>query len=242
MIEFNNVSFSYEKACPVLNGMSFSIAEGETVGIIGANGAGKSSLLKVLLGLLPHEGEVLVNGIPVCKQNLPEIRRILGFILQNSDNQMFMPTVYDDMMFGLLNYGMSKQEANERVDAVLEQLDLGKLKSKYNHKISGGEKRMAAIATVLAMEPEIIVMDEPSVSLDPYNRRSVINVINSLSQTKIIASHDLDMIMETCKRVILIADGHVIASGSTEEILSNKELLENNRLELPISIAARQSI
>lgn len=242
MVEFNNVSFSYEKGLTVLNGMSFSIAEGETVGIIGANGAGKSSLLKVLLGLLPHEGEVLVNGIPVCKQNLPEIRRILGFILQNSDNQMFMPTVYDDMMFGLLNYGMSKQEANERVDAVLEQLDLGKLKSKYNHKISGGEKRMAAIATVLAMEPEIIVMDEPSVSLDPYNRRSVINVINSLSQTKIIASHDLDMIMETCKRVILIADGHVIASGSTEEILSNKELLENNRLELPISIAARQSI
>ena len=242
MVEFNNVSFSYEKGLTVLNGMSFSIAEGETVGIIGANGAGKSSLLKVLLGLLPHEGEVLVNGIPVCKQNLPEIRRILGFILQNSDNQMFMPTVYDDMMFGLLNYGMSKQEANERVDAVLEQLDLGKLKSKYNHKISGGEKRMAAIATVLAMEPEIIVMDEPSVSLDPYNRRSVINVINSLSQTKIIASHDLDMIMETCKRVILIADGYVIASGSTEEILSNKELLENNRLELPISIAARQSI
>ena len=242
MVEFNNVSFSYEKGLTVLNGMSFSIAEGETVGIIGANGAGKSSLLKVLLGLLPHEGEVLVNGIPVCKQNLPEIRRILGFILQNSDNQMFMPTVYDDMMFGLLNYGMSKQEANERVDAVLEQLDLGKLKSKYNHKISGGEKRMAAIATVLAMDPEIIVMDEPSVSLDPYNRRSVINVINSLSQTKIIASHDLDMIMETCKRVILIADGHVIASGSTEEILSNKELLENNRLELPISIAARQSI
>lgn len=242
MIEFNNVSFSYEKGLPVLNGMSFSIAEGETVGIIGANGAGKSSMLKVLLGLLPHEGKVLVNGIPVCKQTLPEIRKILGFILQNSDNQMFMPTVYDDMMFGLLNYGMSKQEANERVDAVLEQLKLGKLKNKYNHKISGGEKRMAAIATVLAMEPEVIIMDEPSVSLDPYNRRSVINVITSLPQTKIIASHDLDMIMETCKRVILIADGHVIASGEAEKILSDKKLLENNRLELPISIAARQNM
>lgn len=242
MIEFNNVSFSYEKGCPVLNGMSFSISAGESVGIIGANGAGKSSLLKVLLGLLPHEGEVLVNGTPVCKQNLPEIRKVLGFILQNSDNQMFMPTVYDDMMFGLLNYGMSKDEADARVDTVLEQLNLGKLKNKYNHKISGGEKRMAAIATVLAMEPEVIIMDEPSVSLDPYNRRSVINVINSLPQTKIIASHDLDMIMETCSRVILIADGHVIASGLAEKILSDKELLENNRLELPISIAARQSI
>lgn len=242
MIEFSNVSFSYEKAYPVLNNMSFSIAEGEAVGIIGANGAGKSSMLKVLLGLLPHEGEVLVKGTPVCKQNLPEIRKVMGFVLQNSDNQMFMPTVYDDMIFGLLNYGMSKDEANERVDAVLEQLNLSKLKNKYNHKISGGEKRMAAIATVLAMDPEVIIMDEPSVSLDPYNRRSVINVIRSLPQTKIIASHDLDMIMETCKRVILIADGHVIVSGATEEILSDKELLENNRLELPISIAARQSI
>ena len=242
MVEFNNVSFSYEKAYPVLNGMSFSVAEGESVGIIGANGAGKSSLLKVLLGLLPHEGEVQVKGISVCKQNLPEIRKIIGFVLQNSDNQMFMPTVYDDMMFGLLNYGMPKQEADKRVDEVLGQLNLSKLKNKYNHKISGGEKRMAAIATVLAMNPEVIVMDEPSVSLDPYNRRSVINVIRNLPQTKIIASHDLDMIMETCKRVILIADGHVIASGTTEKILSDRELLESNRLELPISIAARSGV
>ena len=194
MIEFKNVSFCYEKEHPVLKNMSFSIEKGEAVGLIGANGAGKSSMLKVLLGLLPHEGEILVNGIPLCKQNLAEIRRILGFVLQNSDNQMFMPTVYDDMMFGLLNYGMSKEDAEHRVDAVLEQLDLTQLKNKYNHKISGGEKRMAAIATVLAMEPEVIIMDEPSVSLDPYNRRAVINVINSLTQTKIIASHDLDMI------------------------------------------------
>lgn len=240
MIEFNNVSFSYEKGITVLNGMSFSIAQGETVGIIGANGAGKSSLLKVLLGLLPHEGEILVKGIPVCKQTLPEIRKIMGFVLQNSDNQMFMPTVYDDMMFGLLNYGMSKENAVERVDSVLKQLGLSYLKNKYNHKISGGEKRMAAIGTVLAMEPDVIIMDEPSVSLDPYNRRSVINVINSLPQTKIIASHDLDMILATCKRVILIADGKVRASGSTEEILRDRELLENNRLELPISIAAKE--
>ena len=238
MIEFKNVSFCYEKEHPVLNNMSFSIEKGEAVGLIGANGAGKSSMLKVLLGLLPHEGEILVNGIPLCKQNLSEIRRILGFVLQNSDNQMFMPTVYDDMMFGLLNYGMSKEDAEHRVDAVLEQLDLTQLKNKYNHKISGGEKRMAAIATVLAMEPEVIIMDEPSVSLDPYNRRAVINVINSLTQTKIIASHDLDMIMETCRRVILISDGQIIASGAAMEILRNKELLENNRMELPFGLAS----
>ena len=238
MIEFKNVSFSYEKEHPVLKNMSFSIEKGEAVGLIGANGAGKSSMLKVLLGLLPHEGEILVNDIPLCKQNLAQIRRVLGFVLQNSDNQMFMPTVYDDMMFGLLNYGMNKEDAERRVDAVLEQLGLTQLKNKYNHKISGGEKRMAAIATVLAMEPEVIIMDEPSVSLDPYNRRAVINVINSLTQTKIIASHDLDMIMETCRRVILISDGQIVASGDTDEILRNKELLENNRMELPFGLAS----
>ena len=242
MIEFKNVSFSYEKDHPVLKNMSFSIEKGEAVGLIGANGAGKSSMLKVLLGLLPHEGEILVNDIPLCKQNLAQIRRVLGFVLQNSDNQMFMPTVYDDMMFGLLNYGMNKEDAERRVDAVLEQLGLTQLKNKYNHKISGGEKRMAAIATVLAMEPEVIIMDEPSVSLDPYNRRAVINVINSLTQTKIIASHDLDMIMETCRRVILISDGQIVASGDTDEILRNKELLESNRMELPFGLASAHNL
>lgn len=236
MIVFKDVSFSYEPGIPVLDGMSFEIAEGETVGIIGANGMGKSTMLKVLLGLLPHEGEVLVKGVPVCKKNLAEIRKTLGFVLQSSDNQMFMPTVFDDMMFGLLNYGMSKPDAEKRVDEVLETLGLMKLKNKYNHKISGGEKRMAAIATVLAMQPEAIIMDEPSVSLDPYNRRAVINVINTLPQTKLIASHDLEMIRETCTRVLLLGGGRVAASGKTDEILSNEALLEQNRLEVPISL------
>lgn len=236
MIVFKDVSFSYEPGIPVLDGMSFEIAEGETVGIIGANGMGKSTMLKVLLGLLPHEGEVLVKGVPVCRKNLAEIRKTLGFVLQSSDNQMFMPTVFDDMMFGLLNYGMSRPDAEKRVDEVLETLGLMKLKNKYNHKISGGEKRMAAIATVLAMQPEAIIMDEPSVSLDPYNRRAVINVINTLPQTKLIASHDLEMIRETCTRVLLLGGGRVAASGKTDEILSNKALLEQNRLEVPISL------
>ena len=236
MIVFKDVSFSYEPGIPVLDGMSFEIAEGESVGIIGANGMGKSTMLKVLLGLLPHEGEVLVKGVPVCRKNLAEIRKTLGFVLQSSDNQMFMPTVFDDMMFGLLNYGMSRPDAEKRVDEVLDALGLTKLKNKYNHKISGGEKRMAAIATVLAMQPEAIIMDEPSVSLDPYNRRAVINVINTLPQTKLIASHDLEMIRETCTRVLLLGGGSVAAGGETDKILSNKALLEQNRLEVPISL------
>jgi len=237
MIEFKNVSFSYEADAEVLRDLSFSIAEGESVGLIGANGAGKSTIMKILLGLLPHEGSVAVDGIEVHKKNLPEIRKKLGFVLQDSDNQMFMPTVYEDMMFAPRNYGLSKEAAEKKVDAILAELGLEALKHRYNHKISGGEKRMAAIATILAMEPEAILMDEPSTALDPVNRRTIINTINRLPQTKLIASHDLDMILETCDRVLLISKGSIAADGKAEKILRNRELLEKNRMELPFCLA-----
>ncbi|MCQ2488924.1 MAG: energy-coupling factor ABC transporter ATP-binding protein, partial [Clostridia bacterium] len=225
MIKFENVCFSYENGTQILKDLSFEISEGETVGLIGCNGAGKSTLMKVLLGLLPHEGIVKVSDLELNKNNLEEIRRKLGFVLQDSDNQMFMPTVYEDMMFGPLNYGHTKEEAEARVDEVLEQLNLTYLKHKYNHKISGGEKRMAAIATILTMRPKVILMDEPSTALDPENRRRVINAINDLNITKIIASHDLDMILDTCDRVILMHDGKIIADGKTEDILRDEKLL-----------------
>ena len=237
MIEFNNVSFAYEERAAVLSGLSFHINKGESVGLIGANGAGKSTIMKILLGLLPCDGEVKVDGIEVNKKNLAEIRRKVGFALQDSDNQMFMPTVYDDMMFAPRNYGLSKAEAEAKIDAVLDELGLMELRHRYNHKISGGEKRMAAIATILAMEPEAILMDEPSTALDPVNRRTIIRTINRLPQTKLIASHDLDMILETCDRVLLIKNGALVADGPAEEILRDKELLENNRMELPFCLA-----
>ena len=237
MISFENVSFSYENGATVLDQISFEIADGESVGLIGANGAGKSTLMKLLLGLLPFEGNIFVDGMRVEKKNLLQIRKKIGFVLQDSDNQMFMPTVFEDMMFGPRNYGMSREEAEKRVDAVLTRLGLNDLKYRYNHKISGGEKRMAAIATVLAMEPEIIVMDEPSIALDPVNRRAVINTVNSLPMTKIIVSHDLDMILDTCQRVILLSRGRIAADGIAEEILRDKVLLEANRMELPFCLA-----
>ena len=162
MIEFQHVSFAYEKNVPVLKDLSFRIDTGEAVGLIGANGAGKSTVMKLLLGLLEGEGKILVDGTEVRRDTLPEIRRKLGFVLQNSDNQMFMPTVYEDMMFAPLNYMLSRREAEARVDAVLKRLHLEDLKHRYNHRISGGEKRMAAIATILAMEPEVILMDVPT--------------------------------------------------------------------------------
>lgn len=236
MIEFQNVFFSYDKVSPVVEDLCFSIAKGESVGLIGANGAGKSTVMKLMLGLLTGSGQILVGGLPVKKQNLSEIRRKVGFVLQDSDNQMFMPTVYDDMVFGPRNYGLSPEQAEQRVDEVLNRLGLMELKHRYNHKISGGEKRMAAIATILAMEPEVIVMDEPSTALDPVNRRTVINTINTLPQTKLIASHDLDMILDTCQRVILLSHGRIAADGSTETILRDKALLEANRMELPFCL------
>ena len=238
MIEFENVSFAYEGGHPVLNDLSFRIEKGEAVGLVGANGAGKSTLMKVLLGLLAAQGVVRVDGVPVEKRTLPEIRRRLGFVLQNSDNQMFMPTVYEDMMFAPLNYGLPREVAEARVDEALGKLGLRELKHRHNHRLSGGEKRMAAIATILAMRPDAMLMDEPTAALDPYNRRVVINIIRGLDETRLIASHDLDMILDTCDRVLLLSGGRLVADGPAGKILRDRELLEANRLELPLRFQA----
>ena len=235
MIEFKHVSFSYEPGRLVLSDVSFVIGNGESVGLIGANGAGKSTIMKLILGLLtPADGEIRIDGTPVGKETLKEIRKKLGFVLQDSDNQMFMPTVYEDMIFAPLNYMISREETDRRVDAVLEKLGIQDLKHRYNHRISGGEKRMAAIATILAMEPDTILMDEPTSALDPYNRRIVIRTIRELTQTKLLSSHDLDMILDTCDRVLLLFGGRIAADGPADEILRNKELLETHRMELPL--------
>jgi len=239
MIEFRNVSFSYEPGRSVLKDISFSIGAGESVGLIGANGAGKSTVMRLLLGLLQGEGQILVEGTEVRKDTLGEIRRKLGFVLQNSDNQMFMPTVLEDMVFGPVNYGLSRAEAEARAEEVLARLGLTELKGRHNHRISGGEKRMAAIATVLAMEPKAVLMDEPTSALDPYNRRLVIRTIRELKQTKLITSHDLDMILDTCERVILLSGGTIVADGPAETVLRDRVLLEAHRMELPLSLMGR---
>ncbi len=242
MIEFQHVSFAYERERSILQDITLTVRDGEAVGLIGANGAGKSTLIKLLLGLLPFEGEILADGLRVEKKNLPEIRRKVGYVLQDSDNQMFMPTVLEDMVFAPRNYGLSAGEAEARADAVLEKLGLTDLKRRYNHKLSGGEKRMAAIATILTMEPETIVMDEPSIALDPCNRRAVIRTVNELTQTKLIVSHDLDLVLDTCQRVVLLSGGRIAADGPAMQILGDRALLEENRLELPLSLSRNGSI
>lgn len=240
MIRFEKVNYTYPGGQQVLFDLSFHIEEGEKVGLIGANGAGKSTLMKAALGLLQAEGKIEINGLLMERKNLSEIRRILGFVLQDSDNQMFMPTVLEDMIFGPVNYGMSREEAEKKAEETLALLDISGLKDRHNHRISGGEKRMAAIATILAMEPKIMLMDEPSASLDPKNRRQIINILNTLPMTKIIASHDLDMILETCDRVILLDHGTIAADGAADTILRDKELLEAHDLELPFCLAGER--
>lgn len=202
-----------------------------------ANGAGKSTLMKAALGLITVSGTITIDGLEMNRGNLADIRRRLGYVLQDSDNQMFMPTVFEDMLFGPLNYGMPRPEAEALVDRTLAELNLTHLKNRRNHKLSGGEKRMAAIATILAMQPKIMLMDEPSTALDPKNRRTLIRTLNVLPVTKIIATHDLDLVLETCDRVLLLHDGQIAADGPAWEILRDRALLERHSLELPFCLA-----
>ena len=239
MITFNNVSFRYEKEKPVLQDVSFHVAPGSKTGLIGANGAGKSTLLMLLCGLEQGSGEITVGGLAVTPDNLSAVRQKIGFVMQNSDQQMFMPTVYEDMLFAPLNYGISREDADRRINEVLQQLQITELKRRHNHRLSGGEKRMAAIGVILVNNPEVILMDEPTSALDPANRRMIIKTIRELPQTCLITSHDLDMILDTCERAILLHDGRVRAAGPAGEILRDRPLLEACHLELPLSLSGR---
>lgn len=240
IIECKDITFSYEKEAQVLHNINLLINRGESVGIIGANGAGKSTLLRILVGLeLNFTGEVLVGQTRLHKKSLPQIRSQVGYLFQNSDHQLFSQNVYEDMAFGLRNYGMSEDQVQERVMQALTMTGIVHLKDKKIYKMSGGEKKMASIATVLAMEPEVILFDEPSIALDPGNRRKVIEVLNRLDICKIIASHDLDMVLDTCDRIVLMNQGQIICEGPAQEILTNKSLLEANHLELPLCYHSR---
>ena len=233
-IEVKNLSFSYENdggySGMALQNVNFTADFGECVGIIGANGAGKSTFLKILVGLLGgYTGDVNIGGLEINKKNLSDIRRIEGYVFQDSDSQLFMSTVYEDVAFAPVNYGLSEEETKQR-----------ELRDRHTFRLSGGQKKLAAIATILSMTPEIILLDEPTIALDPRNRKNLIGLINSFSQLRVIASHDLDMIMDTCSRVVLMNNGKIIREGSTVEILNDRELLESNGLELPLSLSGHR--
>ena len=242
-IDVENVSFEYEKGAEILSRISFHANATESIGIIGANGVGKSTLLKLLVGLyLNFEGSIRIGDTPVQKSTLPLIRSEIGYVFQDSDSQLFMTTAYDDIAFAPRNYGLPENEVQSRVEQALRLTGIEHLKDKQIYKMSGGEKKLVSIATILSMMPDIILMDEPSIALDPKNRRNLIRILNSFEHLKIIASHDLDLILDTCERTILMADGKIVCDCLTKEILTDRELLEANGLELPFCLQKNNNI
>ncbi len=237
IVEATHLSFSYPDGTPGLLDVSFRITHGESVALAGANGAGKSTLLLQLSGcLFPSTGTVRIGDTVLTKRSVPIVRRSVGMVFQDPDDQLFMPTVLEDAAFGPLNLGLSETEAVERALEALSVTGAGHLRDRPPYKLSGGEKRIVSIASVLAVSPDILVMDEPSSNLDARNRRRLISLLDSFSHTKIIATHDLDLAMEVCRRVILMRDGQVVADGPIETLLQDSELLASCGLEKPLRL------
>lgn len=234
IVEVKDLKFTYPDSTEALRGLSLRITHGESVAIVGANGAGKSTLLSHLIGMLfPTEGAINIGGYPVTKKTLSVVRRSVGMVFQNPDDQLFMPTVYDDVAFGPLNIGLPPEVVDECVTAALATVGATHLKDRPPYRLSGGQKRSVAIAAVLAMKPDILVMDEPSAGLDPLARRQLINLLASFKHTKIIATHDLDLVLDLCERTLIMHDGMVLADGPTEEIFRDDALLAKSHLEKP---------
>ncbi|NLI95717.1 MAG: ABC transporter ATP-binding protein [Synergistaceae bacterium] len=234
-LEVRDLWVAYPDGTEALRGLSFRLEHGESVGLVGANGAGKSTTLLTLAGLImPREGSVNLGGTFLSKKTVGEIRRRIGFLFQDPDDQLFMPTVFDDVAFGPLNQGLSEEEARERVRAALNQVGAGHLAERPTYRLSGGEKRSVAIATVLSMMPDVLVMDEPSASLDPRGRRLLISLLKTFRHTRLIATHDLDLVLEVCPRTMVLSEGRLEADGETRGIFQDRSLLERCRLEPPL--------
>lgn len=236
-IDLVNVTYTYPDGTAALKNLSLHIGHGESVAIVGANGSGKTTLLSQLNGVLfPTAGTVHIGGYPVVKTTLSQIRRTVGMVFQNPDDQLFMPTVYDDVAFGPLNLGFPPEEVEARVTAALQTVDALALKDRPPYRLSGGQKRAVAIAAVLSMEPSILVMDEPTAALDPLARRQLIRLLRTFLHTKIIATHDLDMVADLCERTLVLKDGILFADGPTADVFRDKQLLEEAHLEQPLSM------
>jgi len=235
IVEARGLAFTYPDGTAALKNISFLITHGESVAIVGANGAGKSTLLMHLNGhLLPSGGALRIGDYPLSKDTVHHIRRSVGMVFQDSDDQLFMPTVFDDVAFGPLNMGLPKDVIVEKVKDTLATVGALHLINRPTHRLSGGEKREVAIATVLSMSPDILVMDEPTSNLDPRARRRLIELLKTFEHTKIIATHDLDMVLDLCERTIVIREGTVVADGKSVEILNDEAMLSESNLEKPL--------
>lgn len=234
ILEVDGLAFAYPDGHQALYGVSLSIQRGERVALLGPNGAGKTTLVLHLNGIhTAGVGSVRVDGLDVDKEHMREIRRRVGIVFQDPDDQLFMPTVRDDVAFGPANLGLTGPELDARVEQALAMVGMGEYASRPPHHLSFGQRRRVAVATVLAMEPSLLVLDEPSSNLDPASRRELARILQSLDVTVLMVTHDLPYALELCERSIVIDDGSIVADGPTRDILRNEELMRAHRLELP---------
>ncbi len=234
IVEVRELMYAYPDGTEALRGVSFRIEHGGAVALVGANGAGKSTLLLHLNGYLPTtRGEVLIGDTVVTRETAVLVRRAVGMVFQDPDDQLFMPTVAEDVAFGPLSAGLPPEQVERRVVAALERVGMMHVRERPPYRLSAGEKRAVAIATVLAMSPNILVMDEPSANLDPRARRRLIELLLSFEHTRIIATHDLEMVVEVCSRVIVLDGGKVVADGPARDLLNDEALMLAHGLERP---------
>lgn len=237
-ISIENLSYAYPDGTVALREVNLHIHATERVALIGANGSGKSTLQLHLNGIiLPQEGQVTIGEWLVSSQHLPEIRNFVGLVFQNPDNQLFMPTVWEDVAFGPMNLGLQGVELKERVLQAMAAVSIDPeiYGQRNTDNLSGGEKKRIAIAGVLAMQPQVLVFDEPSAQLDPRSRRQLIELLQSLPLTQLIATHDLDLALELCPRTIVLSQGQVVYDGETERVMSDSQFLLQHALESPLS-------
>ncbi|MFF3331549.1 energy-coupling factor ABC transporter ATP-binding protein [Streptomyces sp. NPDC002888] len=239
-LEVSGLAFAYPDGHQALFGVDFSIERGERVALLGPNGAGKTTLVLHLNGILSGgTGTVTVAGLPVSKRHMAEIRRKVGIVFQDPDDQLFMPTVREDVAFGPAAAGIRGAELEERVERALMRVGMAEFKERPPHHLSFGQRRRVAVATVLAMEPEILVLDEPSSNLDPASRRELADILRSLDVTVLMVTHDLPYALELCPRSLILSDGVIAADGKTAELLGDDELMRAHRLELPFGFDPR---
>jgi cobalt/nickel transport system ATP-binding protein len=233
VLQVHDLHFSYHDGLAALRGVSFEMCKGEKVALVGPNGAGKSTLMLHLNGILSGHGTVTVGGDPLTRDNLPAIRAMVGLVFQNPDDQLFSPTVFEDVAFGPLHMGLPMDEIESRVKSALEAVRMSNFRDRLSHHLSVGEKKRIAIATVLSMDPQILVLDEPSAGLDPRARRTLINLLRELPITMLVSTHDMRLVEELFPRTIVMDEGQIVADGRTKDILQNEELLTAHGLEKP---------
>lgn len=238
VVDVRGVSYAYPGGSPALRGLDLHVHSGERVALLGPNGAGKTTLVLHLNGILtPSSGSVTISGLTVSRHTLPEIRRRVGIVFQDPDDQLFMPTVRDDVAFGPANLGLRGSDLASRVQEAMTAVDVQALADRPPHHLSFGQRRRVAIATVLAMRPEILVLDEPSSNLDPASRRELADILESLDVTVLMVTHDLPYAAQLCERSVILSQGRVVADGATATLLGDAELMNAHRLELPYGFA-----